>query len=37
MARKSVQDVERDEEKQRISEGKVDTEDIKVGSLLSDV
>lgn len=37
MVRKSAQDVERDLKKQRISAGKVDTKDIKVGSLLSDV
>lgn len=37
MVRKSAQDVEKDAEKQRVSAGKVDTKDIGVGSLLSDV
>jgi len=37
MVRKSAQDVESDLKKQRISAGKLDTKDKKIGSLLSDV
>jgi len=37
MVRKSAQDVESDLKKQRVSAGKLDTKDKKIGSLLSDV